>query len=186
MLFGMTKPRFSVLDIVEIGTEPTLTEQGLAGRRGAVTQVREYADGRFKYELGFVGDEELSASGLWDEASLNPTGARAAAGLFQLPGPFRVREVVAVSPACGVTELANRTAVIDGSYVDGDGELSLGIWVEELHELFVVKPEFLVATGDRLPASSPGRRAVSTRVDESGGVRGQDSYVVLDEIDRYL
>ena len=108
--------------------------------------------------------------------------------MFQVPGPFKVREIVTVLPGCGVAQLANRTAVVDGSYVDPDedGELSLGIWIEDLARVFVVKPRFLVATGQRLPIPPATRQATSTRVDASGGVLGTTAYVIVDEIDRYL
>ena len=184
----MAEARFKVLDVVEIGDAPEFVAQGLTGQRGVVTQVRAYVDGRIQYGLGAGDGEADGVGGLFDEAHLNPTGERSTAEVFQVPGPFKVREIVTVLPGCRVAQLANRTAVVDGSYVDPDedGELSLGIWIEELAEVFVVKPRFLVATGQRLPIPPAARQTTSTQVDPSGGVLGTTAYVIVDEIDRYL
>ncbi len=178
----MAEPRFRVLEVVEI-CDPQLT--GRVGRRGAVTQVRDYGDGRFRYGLGAV-DDDLGVGGLYDEVSLRPTGQAALPDVFRVPGPFVSRELVRVSAEAGIDEISGRVGAIDGSYQEDSGELVLGVWFSELRELFVVAPRYLESTGERLPLPESGRTASSTRVDVRSTVLGHDDYVVLDEVARYL
>jgi hypothetical protein len=162
----VAEPRFRVLEVVKI-SDVAPTE--VAGKHGAITQVRDYGGGRFRYGLGSL-DDDPGVGGLYDEDSLRATGRSASPGLFRVPGPFAVREVVRVSAEAGVDEISGRVGQIDGSYTDDAGELSLGVWIEELGERFVVEPRYLESTGERRPPPERGRRASSTRVDVRGDV----------------
>jgi hypothetical protein len=177
----VSEPRFRVLEVVEI-SDPALTE--LVGKQGAVTQVREYGDGRFRYGLGGL-DEDSAVGGLYDEAVLRATGQSASVDLFRVPGPFAERELVRVSAEAGIEAVTGLVGEIDGSYQDST-ELALGVWFAELGEAFVIAPRYLESTGERRPAAEPGRTASSTRVDVSGEVVGGDEYKIVDEIGRYL
>jgi hypothetical protein len=178
----MAEPSFRVLELVEI-CDPQLP--GRVGKRGAVTQVRDYGDGRFRYGLGAV-DDDLEVGGLYDEDSLRPTGQSASPDVFRVPGPFASRELVRVSAGAGIDEISGRVGAIDGSYREDSGELVLGVWFSELRELFTVAARYLESTGERLPPPESGRPASSARVDGRGAVLGHDYYVVLDEVARYL
>ncbi len=99
--------------------------------------------------------------------------------------PFLRRQIVRVAAEYS-DEIAGREGVIDGSYAEGDDGLLLGVWFEELGELFVVPPEFLTATEDRAPPPPRRRTATSTRVSEGGEVLGHDSYEIVGDIEHQL
>jgi hypothetical protein len=178
----MAEPRFRVLEVVEI-SDVALAD--LVGKHGAVTQVRDYGSGRFRYGLGSL-DDDPGVGGLFDEDSLRASGQSASPDLFRVPGPFAVRELVRISAEASLAEISGRVGEIDGSYQDDSGKLALGVWIEELGEAFVVEPRYLESTGERRPPPERGRAASSTRVDVRGDVLGGDEYVILDEVDRYL
>lgn len=179
----MSKPRFNVLDVVEVRDIAVFREQALVGRRGSVTQIRRYEDGRYRYSIG-SRDEDVG--GIYDEESLKPTGEREDASFYLLPGPFQERDVVSVSDAISDRELAGREAVIDGSYVEDRDGLQLGIWIDELGRGFVVPVGMLRSTGERRPPEPLGRTGTSSRVSTDGDFLGTESYVIIDEISQYL
>jgi hypothetical protein len=181
----MGQHRFKILDVVQVGDHPVLAEAGLTGRRGAVTQIREYPGPRFRYSVcSLTGDDDDEVGGLYAEEDLEATAERASADLFALPGGFRVRQVVLVAAGCDDPDVAERTGVIDGSYT-GDG--GIGVQISDLGESVIIEPRFLTATDDRLPAPKVGPRAASsTQVSVEGRITGQTSYIVVDDVDRYL
>lgn len=181
------RPRFKVLDIVEIGNDPVLAAPGLSGRQAVVTQIRLYADGDVRYSVGSHTDDD-EVGGLYDEEDLHAVGERASIDRFRVPGPFRERELVVISADCDEPEIAGRRGEITSGYwaVDKHEELHLGVWVKELGLLYDVEARFLTATGERLPPPAAGRPAKSTRVSEDGDVLGTTGYVIIDDIERYL
>ncbi|GEM_PF-5686982 len=179
----MTEPRFKILDIVQIGDHPTLAAAGLTGQHGAIDQIREHPGPHFHYSVRSLVDDDDEIGGLYSEENLLPTGDRASTDRFALPGGFRVREIVQVSADCEVPQVAGRTGVVDGTYT-GDG--GVGIRIEELDDSVIVQPRFLTPTGDRLPAPEAGRAGFSTQVTVDGQIRGQTTYIIVDDVDRYL
>jgi hypothetical protein len=184
----MNEPRFAVLDVVEIGGDPALAEQGLSGRRGAIVQIRRYPDGLIRYSVGSLTDEDDGVGGLYDEEDLRDVGERVSIDRFRIPGPFREREIVVISEDCDEPKIAGRRGeILGGAYSHTDsGDLELDVWVEELGEVFVVDSRSLVATGERRPLPAAGRTARSTRVSEDGDILGSTGYVNVDDIERYL
>jgi hypothetical protein len=169
--------------VVEIRDTIELRELGLAGQRGSIAVIRRYEDGRHRYSLGSEDDE---VGGLYDEDDLRPTGEQADISLYRVPGPFREREVVTISSDYPDSEIAGREAVIDGSYMDDEEELLLGVWLDELSQAFVVPPGALTSTGRRRPPEPLGRSSTSSRVSPEGEVVGTETYVIVDEINQYL
>lgn len=171
--------------MVQVGKHALLADAGLTGRRGAVTQIREYPGPHFRYSVrSLTGDDEDEVSGLYAEEDLEATGERASADLFALPGGFRLGQVVLVAAGCDDPDVAGRTGVIDGSYTGNGG---IGVQIQDLGESVAIDPQFLTPTGDRLPAPEAGPRAAwSMQISTAGRITGQTSYFVVDEIDRYL
>jgi hypothetical protein len=168
---------------VQIGDRPRLAAAGLTGQRGAITQIREHPGTRFRYSVRSLVDDDDEIGGLYSEEDLLPTGERASPARFALPGGFRIREIVQVSATYEDPEIAGRTGVLDGTHT---GEGGIGVRIEELDESIIVHPRFLTPTGDRLPAPHVGRAASSTQLSVHGQIRGQASYVIVDEIGRQL
>jgi hypothetical protein len=179
----MTAPRFEILDIVETRNDPRLAEAGLNGTRGVVSEIREYPGPRLRYMVRNTDEDGDVVSAIFEEEDLLRTGVRASADIFGLPGGFREREIVRVSETYADPELAGRTGVVEGGY-NGDGDL--GVWIEELGESVSVPPQFLTPTGDRLPAQEAGRTVVSTRVGVDGEIKGHTTFIMVDEVSRYL
>jgi hypothetical protein len=181
------EPRFAVLDVVEIADDPILAEQGLSGRRAVVTRIRRDDDGRYTYSVGGL-DDDSEVGGLYPEECLLPTGERASAELFWLPGPFRTRDVVRVAGDYEFGAAAGRRAVLTDGYSEDPetGEVLLCVWIEEVGEAFTVAPGQLSPTGERLPPRPRGRVAHSTAVSTDGEIRGTFSFVIVDEIDQHL
>ena len=180
-------PRFAVLDVVEIADEPTAARLRSEGRSFVVEHIREYADGPYVYGLAILGDADTAVvGGLFDERSLHPTGDRAAVDVFRLPGPFESRELVDIAADYSERAIAGRVGVVTAS-VEGDpGGQQVAVWIEELGELFVLPCAAMKSRGERCPPPERGRIATTTRVSASGEVIGEVSYVVVDEIERYL
>jgi hypothetical protein len=183
---GMAEPRFKILDIVRAGDHPALVRAGLAGRRGCVTQIREYPGHQFRYSVCGLDrggdDDDDDVAGIYDEEHLEGTGERASADLFALPGGLRFREVVQIPADCDQPAAAGRTGVVAGHA----GEDNLAVWFEELGEVIIVPLRFARPTGERLPPPEPGRPGESAQVSVTGQITGHASYLVVDEIGRYL
>jgi hypothetical protein len=181
------EPRFAVLDVVEIADEAFLAEQGLSGRRAVVTSIRRYDDGHYKYSVGGF-DHDPEVGGIYPEECLLPTGERASAELFWIPGPFRARDVVQVAEDYEFGDAAGRRAVLTDAYSEDPetGEVLLCVCIEEVGEAFMVAPGQLSSTGERMPPEPRGRVAHSTAVSTDGEIRGSSSFVIIDEIDHYL
>lgn len=135
---------------------------------------------------GFEHNSQVG--GIYPEACLLPTGERASAELFWLPGPFRARDVVQVAADCEFRDAAGRTAVLTDAYSEDPetGEVLLCVWIEELGETFMIAPGQLSATGARVPPERRGRVARSTAVSTDGEIRGTSTFVIIDEVHRYL
>ena len=99
--------------------------------------------------------------GLYDEEALEATGERASIDLFRLSGPFAIREVVQIAGDYPEREIAGRSGVIDGSFVEDEVGLLHGVWIEELGEGFA------------LPAAARSSRRASAvhRLAQGGRVR---------------
>ena len=93
----MPEPLFQLLDVVVITPSHQARTEDILGTRAIVTQVRHYADGRYRYAVAAADHDE--ANGIWDEADLRPTGDKGSLELFQSPGRLRMRDVVVVEPA---------------------------------------------------------------------------------------
>jgi hypothetical protein len=180
----MAEPHFQILDVVLIAAHPNHRPGWLAGQRACVTEIREYPGAQFRYHVvGLdVSDEDDEVSGIYDEGHLERTGERAPAEMFALPGGLRCREVVRVAADCDEPLAAGRIGVVDGT-VTGEG--AVGVWFEELAESLVLWPQFLTATGDRLPPPPPGRAGHSTLVSTTGQVTGRASYIIVDDLERH-
>jgi hypothetical protein len=180
---GMREPRFKIFDIVQIGDHPRLAAAGLSGQRGAITQIREYPGPQFRYRVRSLANDDDEVGGLYDEENLLPTGEQVSRDLFGLPGGFRIGDIVQLSSTYEDPQIAGRTGVIDGTYTDEGG---IGARIEELGESVIVQPLVLTPTGERLPMPGAGRAASSTQVSIDGQVKGQTTYIIVDEVDRYL
>lgn len=178
-------PRFKILDIVIRDADDCAPD------RGVVTEVREYPGHRFRYSIQFLtsdnnpipGDSDEIMAAMCEEAELRGTGERAPLEIFALPGGFRVREVVRISEDYPDKDLGGRTGTIAG---DANSLGEIGVWVDDIGESICLYPRFLTATGDRLPAPHTGRAASSISVSVHGHVTGQSSFIVIDELYRYL
>src|ERR1700694_52980 len=81
-------------------------------------------------------------------------------------------------------ELRGKGGVICGAGENVDPS-SYGVWIRDLKKVFMVDGQDITSTGQREPPQPIPRTAKSTCVGEDGEVRGQDEYVVLDEIDAH-
>ncbi|HVX46688.1 MAG TPA: hypothetical protein VHC49_22540 [Mycobacteriales bacterium] len=176
----MTEPRFAVLDVVEIA----------GAGRGAVTSIRRYGDGSYRYSIGtvrpFPESEDDEVPGLYDEQQLQPTGERAEAERYGPIPPFRLRDVVRISPDCEVPEARGGSGYVHSAYDERPDEKPIGIWVYELEELCILDATELTRTGERLPPPPREQAAGSTRVGVDGAVLGHDDYVLVDDLEHYL
>jgi hypothetical protein len=174
-------PSFKILDVARVA-DPSFSD--VAGVEVVVTQVRVYQDGSVTYGTGSLADE--SAGGIYDEASLMPTGTVASVEDFRVPGPFLDRELVEVSGDCPDIEVRGQVGEIDGSYSGAEGALLLGVWFETLHEGRVIDPRLLRSTGRRANPPRVPHHAGSKLVGEDGMVRGETTYTIVDDIAQYL
>jgi hypothetical protein len=179
------RPNFSVLDVVEvhwpgISADRSNREAG----EGIVTQVRDYGNGRYRYEVG--GESELA--GIVDEDMLTATGRRATTDPFW-SGPLRIREIVKVSRKYPKKSLRGWYGVVTGQ-CEGPATVYA---VTFKHGPFAAKTRikdidarYLKPTGERLlpqPVPYP-----VTHYDGNGkrGMKPAHGFTVLDEIDQYL
>jgi hypothetical protein len=170
------RPRFRVLDIVEVDDEP--------GWRGVVTEVRRYPDAQVRYSIRQLADDLDYMAGIYPEPAVTATGERAQAEMFALPGGFREGDVVEVAAGCGDAECAGKTGVVDGSS-SPDG--AVGVWIEDLGVGTAFRPEFLIRTGRRHPRPAFEPREVGyTSVSVTGAITGRSHYAILDNLDNYL
>jgi hypothetical protein len=167
-------PKFQLLDIVL--ASPPETGWRFSGR-GWICQVRRYGDGSVAYVVAPLDDEE-AVGAVFDENELHPTGERQDAEAAIRVGPFRLREAVTVMTRSEHTDVAGLTGVVVGS----GGETSVGVWIDDLGEVFDVPIADLQSTGVRRPAQRKSG-SNSLRVNQAGQVLGRDDYVVLQDMD---
>jgi hypothetical protein len=183
-------PRFAVLDTVEIADAPEFAGTGLPGGRGAVTSIRRYGDGSYRYSIGTIMDfpqsDEDEVPGLYDEADLLPTGERADGHRYGPIPPFRLRDVVQISSDCEVIEARGLRGYVHSAYDERPDEKPIGIWVYDLDELCILDAEHLTRTGERLPPPERNHPASSTQVGIDGAILGRTEYVVVDDIEYHL
>jgi hypothetical protein len=174
------KPRFALLEVVRVAPPPGVVRDDQQGQTGVVCQVRVYPDGTFSYSLGRMVD----GGALYPEEWLEPTGDQASLDDLRLPGPLQFGDIVAILPTANDAELRGKGGVICGAseYVDPS---SYAVWVGDLNRVFMVDGHDITSTGRREPPQPIPRTVRSTRVGEDGEVRGQDEYVVLDEIEAH-
>jgi hypothetical protein len=173
----MLEPTFAILDIVTI----TRGEGPDQGRRGVVTQVRCYPDGRHVYSVGWMSDGETG--GLYPEEWLATTGQRSRLEDHQGPGTLKIREVVRIGRNAPEPIRGKLGHVDAGPASASDHQYT--IWVDDTDEEWMVSDADLEPTGQRHPAPQPGP-ASSLRVSESGDLIGRESYIVLDELEWHL
>lgn len=153
-----------ILDVVEIPSE---------SRKGIVYDVRAYSDGRFRYTVGYLDDDD---GALFSEDQLESTGKRVSPEIV-LVSPIPIRTVVRISEQCEFPEVRNMTGVVTGS----NPKSELFVWFEELKRVFILEIGDLSPTGERLPPEGP-RKYTSTQVSTSGEVLGEESYVVIEDV----
>jgi hypothetical protein len=188
-------PRCRVLDIVELDVEPADAGSG----RLCVSSVRRYVDGRYRYGLGGLDDPNDERAGLYDEKQLRPTGTRADLGQFAVPGRFRHRDLVAVSPTyddphmdgltglAGLAGLTGLTGEVDGWQEPyQDLPLLIRVWFAELGEVFLLPEDVLTATGRQAPSAVPDQPSSSVFVNGDGQVVGQVDHVLVDDLSFHL
>ena len=173
----MPEPRFAILDVVTVvgGDDPD------QGRRGVVTQVRRYPDGRHVYGIGWMSDGE--AGGLYPEEWLATTGQRSKLEDHQNPGSIKIREVVRIGPN-GPEPIRGKLGHVDAGPASASDD-QYAVWVDDIGEEWMVTERDLEPTGQRLPAPQPGP-ASSLRVSESGDLIRRETYIVLDRLDWHL
>jgi hypothetical protein len=172
-------PRCRVLDIVELDGETA----DAGSERLCVSSVRRYVDGRYRYGLGGLDDPNDERTGLYDEEQLRPTGMRADLGQFVVPGRFKHRDLVAVSPTYDDPHVAGLTAEVDG-WQEPYQELPLliRVWFAELGEVFLLPEDVLTATGRQAPSAVPDQPSSSVFVNGDGQVVRQVDYVLVDDL----
>lgn len=177
-------PSFRVLDIVNV----TLAFDDLPdsnSKRLAVTQVRDYGSGRFRYCVSDLDDPEYFLSGIYDQEDLRGTGAVVDVSYFALPGDLRHREIVVISPDYPDAEVRNLLAEVEDVEFE-DGELYATLWIRDLKKVWIIAVKYLSTTGMRAEPPTLNISNSSLNVSTSGEVLGEDHYMVVDQLGRYL
>lgn len=172
--------RFRVFDVVDGLHRPTD-----APGRMVVGEVRLYADGTYKYGVSNVDAEDDGWGGLYPESYLTGTGGHVDVDLYKMPGPFEHRDIVVVSATHEDPDLRGQTGVVEGCSV-GVGPETIAVWFADIERADVVKPEDLIATGEKVPRSSPGTLTTSQKVSTDGSLLGTEEYVLVDDLRFYL
>jgi len=171
--------RFHVFDVVM----PTDRAPGASGKM-VVCQVRLHGDGTYSYVVGNVdsrGDED--GGGLYKQDDLRALGSRVDETLYRMPGPFDYRDVVLISAYHEDQTIRGKRGVVEGWYDESEeNPATVGVWIEEVGEFWVIEPKDLVATGEKAPRPQPGQPMKSTKVGVDGSVLGTEEYVVIDDL----
>jgi hypothetical protein len=164
----MTSPRFHLLDVVTVASA--------ADREpfGAVTQVRRYDDGSYRYVVAPLDPEDVAT--VFDESDLTPTGHRAKVSEFTMIGGFHYGEVVRIRNATALAEVAGKSGTVVGGAPKGET-----IAVSIADEVWSLLPTDLEATGQRVQRERP-KRGSSLRVGRGGDLLGSDEYEVLEGV----
>ncbi len=173
----MPESRFAILDIVTI----IAGEGSDRGRRGVVMQVRQYPDGKHVYGLGAMSDGETG--GLYPEEWLEATGEQSRLEDHRGPGIHKIREVVRIGPDAP-EPIRGKLGRVDAGPANASDD-QYAVWVEDMGDEWMVSERDLEPTGQRLPAPRPAP-ASSLRVSESGELLGQESYIVVDQLEWHL
>lgn len=157
----------------------TLAAPGSPEPRLVVTHVRRYGDGRYVYGVADPdgGDDHGC---LYDADQLRLVGGRCDLAYFEIPGPFKHRDVVVVAADCQDAEYRSLEGVVDGWQDDG----FLSVRFDDLGECAFLPPSDLVATGRKAALPVPdGDVTSSVLVSGDGEVLRRDDYVIVDDLD---